>query len=545
MLKNTQQKKLPLQKYLSRFRICTLILLLNIFIIALIVPLILGVYQINTNLVYHYFEESAMMAFINQNNRSLNSIMNSQVAQLKSMMNRTERTLNSLQKMYLLGQHYNFTINQNPDICHAQFEDEDQFEYNYEGYCVNIYDIEFKEYKNLPEYEYFQRDYKFVSLLNECIMQLDPTQLFLPDNIYFSKIDREFTAWWPQWNRIQDYHPSQRTWYIQHLENYELNPNQSCFQSDMYQFFAEYPVMAITTTCSLKDENHKLIAILASDQQLLGKYYKHPRLNVMIVNVDGLLVISTMENQLIANSTELGYFYEQNVTGFNKEDWYQIVNFVQNNSFQSNCQYFSNLNDILCRHNSLLKQDVFFQVQNLTKPNFIFILFFNLTDEIQQLIDQQEIIQEINREQYFNILILISIALTIVMIQLICVQIIFLPLNDLIKHSRAYLRSNSHRLLFRQKEFYLYNFYIDGYSSNNILLGLKLAYKQIYHRISKQNFKKCDQCQIIQKFQYPLNKIKSKCHLNKQMDFEYSIKLTDYQIRKQIVQPCLIKSFDY
>ena len=33
----------------------------------------------------------------------------------------------------------------------------------------------------------------------------------------------------------------------------------------MYQFFAEYPVMAITTTCSLKDENHKLIAILASD----------------------------------------------------------------------------------------------------------------------------------------------------------------------------------------------------------------------------------------------------------------------------------------
>ena len=30
----------------------------------------------------------------------------------------------------------------------------------------------------------------------------------------------------------------------------------------------------------------------------------------MIVNVDGLLVISTMENQLIANSTELGYFYE-------------------------------------------------------------------------------------------------------------------------------------------------------------------------------------------------------------------------------------------
>lgn len=64
----------------------------------------------------------------------------------------------------------------------------------------------------------------------------------------------------------------------------------------MYQFYAEYPVIAITTTCSLKDENNKLIAILASDQQLLDKYYKHPRLNVMIVNVDGLLVISTMEN---------------------------------------------------------------------------------------------------------------------------------------------------------------------------------------------------------------------------------------------------------
>ncbi|CAD8203118.1 unnamed protein product [Paramecium octaurelia] len=545
MLKNNQHKNLPLQQYLSRFRICTLILLMNILIIAVIVPLILGVYQINTNLVYYYFQESAMIAFINQNNRTLNSIMSSQVAQLKNMMNRTERTLYSLQKLYLLDQQYNFTINVNPEVCHTQFDDEDPFEYSYNGYCINIYDIEFEEFQQLPEQDYFSRDYQFVSLLNECIMQMDPTQIFLPDNIYFSKVDREFTAWWPQWNRIRDYHPSQRTWFIQHLQNYQQRPNQTCFKSDMYQFFADYPIMAMTTTCSLKDENNKLIAILASDQELLDKYYKHPRLNVMIVNVDGMLVISTMESQLIANATELGYFYEQDVTGFNNEDWHQIVKFVQNHSYESNCQYFPVPDDLICRYNSLLKQDVIFQVQNLSNPNFLYILFFNLTDEIQQLVDQQEIIQEINIQSYYTILVLLSIALLIITIQLLCIQIIFLPLNDLIKHSRAYLKSNSHRLLFRQKEFYLYNFYIDGYASNNILLGLKLAYKQIYHRISKQKFKKCDQCQIIQKFQYPSNQIRTKLHLIKQLDFEYSIRLTENQIRKQIVQPCLVKSFDF
>ena len=43
---------------------------------------------------------------------------------------------------------------------------------------------------------------------------MDPTRLFLPDNIYLSKIEREFTAWWPQWSRVEGYHPSQRTWYI-------------------------------------------------------------------------------------------------------------------------------------------------------------------------------------------------------------------------------------------------------------------------------------------------------------------------------------------
>ncbi|CAK59608.1 unnamed protein product (macronuclear) [Paramecium tetraurelia] len=479
--------------------------------------------------------------------------MTSQVAQLKSMMNRSklsvysqaERTLQSLQKLYLLDQHYNFSINVNPEMCHTQFDDEDSFDYRYDGYCINIYDIEFEEFQQLPEQDYFSRDYNFVSLMNECIMPMDPTQIFLPDNIYFSKVEREFTAWWPQWNRIRDYHPSKRTWFIQHLQNHEQHPNQTCFKSDMYQFFADYPVMAITTTCSLKDENNKLIAILASDQELLDKYYKHPRLNVMIVNVDGMLVISTMESQLIANSAELGYFYEQNVTGFNNEDWDQIVKYVQNHSYQSNCQYFPIPDDLLCRYNSLLKQDVIFQVQNLTNPNFLYILFFNLTDEIQWLVDQQEIIQEINIQSYYNILFLVSIALLIITIQLVCIQIIFLPLNDLIKHSRAYLKSNSHRLLFRQKEFYLYNFYIDGYASNNILLGLKLAYKQIYHRISKQKFKKCDQCQIIQKFQYPSNQIRTKLHLIKQLDFEYSIKLTENQIRKQIVQPCLVKSFDF
>ncbi|CAD8119393.1 unnamed protein product [Paramecium sonneborni] len=544
MLKNNQHKKLPLQRYLSRFRICTLILFLNILIIALIIPIILGVYEINTMLVYQYFEQSAILAFINQNNRSLNSIMSSQVSQLWHMMNRTEKTLNSLQKMYLLDQHYNLTINNNPEMCHTQFEENDQFEYRYNGYCVNIYDTEFVEFQKLPEYDYFKRDYKFVSLLNENIMQMDPTQLFLPDNIYFSKIEREFTAWWPQWNRILGYHPPERTWYIQHLQNYKNNPNKNCFKSDMYQFFADYPVMAMTTTCNLKDENNNLIAILASDQQLLDKYYKHPRLNVMIVNFDGLLVISTMQSQLIANSTELGYFYEQNVTGFNKEDWDQIVHYVQERSFLSNCQYFPNISDLMCRYNSLLEQDVIFQVQNLTNPNFVYILFYNLTDEIQDLVDQQDIIQEIINESYFNIVVLLLISLTIIIIQLIFVQIIFLPLKNLIKHSRAYLKSNSHRLLFRQKEFYLYNFYIDGYTSNNILLGLKLAYKQIYHRICKQNFKKCNQCQIIQKFQYPSNLEKSKLLLNKQLDFECPSKMTAYQIWRQVVQPCLIKTSD-
>lgn len=37
----------------------------------------------------------------------------------------------------------------------------------------------------------------------------------------------------------------------------------------------------------------------------------------MIVNYDGMLIMTSYQNENLANSTVLGSFYEENMTGFN------------------------------------------------------------------------------------------------------------------------------------------------------------------------------------------------------------------------------------
>lgn len=45
----------------------------------------------------------------------------------------------------------------------------------------------------------------------------------------------------------------------------------------------------------------------------------------MLVNYDGMLVTTNYQLDVLANSTSPGYFYNQTITGFNEDDWNQII----------------------------------------------------------------------------------------------------------------------------------------------------------------------------------------------------------------------------
>jgi len=82
--------------------------------------------------------------------------------------------------------------------------------------------------------------------------------------------------------------------------------------------------MAMTATYTL-NTNGTFEGVIASDIELNYNDFKHDTLNLMLIDLDGTLIITNYENTNIANSKTFYKFYDSNVTGFNSDDWNQII----------------------------------------------------------------------------------------------------------------------------------------------------------------------------------------------------------------------------
>lgn len=132
--------------------------------------------------------------------------------------------------------------------------------------CLSIFNLPFSyTLQVLSQQSDFTR---FIHFLNEHVLAYDVTQSFLPDNFYIASDDAlEITAFWPQWERVNGYHPHQRIWYKDHKGNYSQDPLMISQVSDLYEYFASYPVVAMTATHTLT-RNGTFEGVIASDIEL-------------------------------------------------------------------------------------------------------------------------------------------------------------------------------------------------------------------------------------------------------------------------------------
>ncbi|CAK56804.1 unnamed protein product (macronuclear) [Paramecium tetraurelia] len=246
-------------------------------------------------------------------------------------------------------------------------------------------------YEKIPQFCYILTKSNTITsdkiLINHIVgYQALLNSLFLPislsdfqKTLFFTFLsDEEYFAILPSKIIPAVYLPSERPWYqeqIQKVENTQQNDTISI--SSIYQNF-ETQKYEFTITKGLTDQEQNLCGIFGIDQTL--EHYKelllYDDLNVILVDLEGRMLLSNlMIKQDIDLSKEKKYIYDSDATGFDENDWNQIVNEAQKQG-QGNIECGDNGVKQFCRYNTFFKQDLIIIVINISSQFYLLVQKF-------------------------------------------------------------------------------------------------------------------------------------------------------------------------
>ncbi|KAM3138790.1 hypothetical protein pb186bvf_009169 [Paramecium bursaria] len=440
-----------IKKWFKNWRMRNQVCVLNFMITFIVFTLFIVFYVIQLVQVVQQLQLDSEQMLSKQSYQEMNPIISIFETQLHEVLNTTFRRLSNMNALYKYSESHEFQFQQQIPLC-VEYNPDEIYPsyYHYDFFCVSIYG----EYpQTYPQESKYKSNNTFVQLLNEFNFELDMTSMLLPNNFYFASIDQShYSAWWPQWWWATDYIIDQRPWYKKHLEQCSKIPVGCRTFSDLYLFYNPvYVVQGFTQTYSLTNQENQLLGILASDVQITDMFMKYPSLNIAIVNYDGQLILLNYQLHAVLQQTEQYYIYNKSQTGWDYSDWVQIINYAQGAKTQSDCKSSFNNDELFCRHNDVYQQDIIIVSKNLSNPNFVIVLFNNLSFETRQ----KEMSQSLNKELYQTFItycfIWILASSGIILIQMILLYYIFKPLVLLIEHSKNFLKANNSFLILEEK----------------------------------------------------------------------------------------------
>ncbi|CAD8168538.1 unnamed protein product [Paramecium pentaurelia] len=342
----------------------------------------------------------------------------------------------------------------------------------------------------VPDYISIPQDEKEVLLLHEFISFLNHYSLVI--NVPFtgklqiaSISQTKYFAQFPSGLLFPSYDITQRFWYQNHLLKTEADSNTGFVFSPLNEAFAsQTKEMSITNSIYKKDQMIGIIkeGLLVNNQLIPAVPY-----NVLLLDQEGLVVYFNIEK--LINKTDYFYIYDENITGFNKTDWEEMIQ-------------FSNQRErvILVLENKLQKEKVNIYSLEVLKNNFTLIVYTNITTKI----DSQNKSEAIREKSFFNFTISLFVQIMLgfiaLIVQIIVILVVFRPLKQFNSIIKQYTLSQGNNI--NSEIFKMINKKPQESDALSTLQNKILSFSQI---LSESQGRKCEMCKIWEAFSYNLN----------------------------------------
>ncbi|CAD8084739.1 unnamed protein product [Paramecium sonneborni] len=334
----------------------------------------------------------------------------------------------------------------------------------------------------------------YQALLNSIFLPISISQF--QKTMFFTFIsDEEYFAILPPKIVPNFYMPSARPWYQEQIQKIEkTKQNDIIVISSIYQDF-ETQKYEFTLTKGLTDNLENFRGIFGIDQTL--EHYRelllYDDLNIILVDLQGRMLLSNlMIEQNIDLSKEKKYIYEIGTTGFDENDWKQIVN-EANQKGQGIVECSDKDIKQFCRYNSFFKQDLVIIVINISSQFYLLVFqsLAHITADVTRAKELQDnIMSEITQFLYYCVI----VAVILLLLSLIIIPIFFRPLRNIQQIIKTQMISkftiHYDHLFFSNRKKNQLAFFQDSF---NVFKQKLLDFTQ----------SKSQDCYIIENFKYP------------------------------------------
>ncbi|CAD8150473.1 unnamed protein product [Paramecium octaurelia] len=413
--------------WFKNLRMSNQIIIVNLLIIILAVLLVMTTGHIQQAIFFSYIQDVEQELTLKQEKNLVNNI--SRELRLYIQQKNYQTILNlwhSQQMFYQLIQkqsQYQIKVNQFQDCVEQEEISEDNIIYNSDIFCQGLYT---KQYDSQA------------ILLNQTISLLIPfSQVFLGDEqnkISFIDVPKnQIFAQYPRMYKYKNYDPSTRPWYMNHIAQYEINPNSEYFYSPIYISVRSFmPYFSLTYSLII---NSTLFGITSQLQEIYDKNIQSIPMSIFLVNQNGDIILTTMPS--ISKTNMLITITNETYTGFNQSDW----DLVQKNSKQKHA-----VETYFYLENKIFKKPVFVNAFNFAKENLTLIVFKNMSYEIEIGEKLQGLVDTIKKSMIKEVQIYVGVCIFLLLLTTSLIRYISAPLLNLIQVINVHVKKIGNNL---------------------------------------------------------------------------------------------------
>ncbi|CAD8127769.1 unnamed protein product [Paramecium sonneborni] len=475
---------------LRKYRVKNQILVIQLLIFTVIITFLTIAQVINRVIIESVIEKVSLQMIQNINQKALYKQSTYLEYQTFLTFNFGFSLLNKInnENLYLLQQQ-NKLLGNMPFSCVDYNEREQQpFQYYLPQFCY--YYANQIDFAQIPKTEIDQHLIILIQMLNEQLLligykELEPT-------IYLTqKGEGQFFAIIPQKMRYPMYRPKQRQWYKDHIGTLNSN-NQSEVVSEIYRNY-ETQEFEFTLTVSLTNSQLEFEGVIALDSnfQVIKPKINYDQLNIYLVDLAGRILISNVYPD-VNFVQEMKFFNDTSITGFDNQDWKEVLKQILYQNGESNCQFvYKNF----CRYNKLFGQDLFirgFGIHN----RFYQIVFVDYKFMEQNDNDTEELKSELLSEATNQLIYYIIYNISFILLCWIIMHFSLKPYQELTK-----LFQQTTQTKFDQKyEIALKKVKI--FKQNNLI---QVGLDNLCNKLSEIRSRKSRECHYMENYKYPKN----------------------------------------
>ncbi|CAD8114414.1 unnamed protein product [Paramecium primaurelia] len=479
---------------LRNYRVKNQILVIQLLIFTLIIAFLTIALVINRVIIESVIEKVSLQLLQNINQKALHKQSTYLEYQTYLTFNFGFSLLNKInnENLFLLKQQ-NITLGNMPLSCvDYNIRERQPFQYYLPQFCY--YYANHIDFEQIPKTQIDQHLIVLIQMLNEQLLLIGNSEL--EPTIYLTQQgDGQFFAIIPQKMRYPMYRPKERQWYKDHTA--ALNDSkQPEVISEIYRNF-ETQEFEFTLTVSLTNSQLEFDGVIALDSnfQVIKPKINYDQLNIYLVDLAGRILISNVYPK-INFVQEMKFFNETSITGFDNEDWNEILKQILYQSGESNCQYtYKNF----CRYNKLYGQDLFirgFGIHN----RFYQIVFVDYKFMEQNDYDTQQLKSELLSQATAQLIYYIIYNISGILLCWIIMHFFLRPYYELTR-----LFQQTTQTKFNQKyEIALRKVKI--FKQNNLI---QTGLDNLCNTLSKIRSKKSRECHYMENYKYPKNLAKN------------------------------------